>query len=198
MCFNVWFLGGTLPPPQQSPCFVATPRPRKHIGDLDGFGEDGTGQPRQETGRREDVGRATVPTEQRIENSRQWTQRHQTQDPNGVWSTKKQYAFAVRNGRGGSSAFRCGSVVWLVSVAHVLVCLFLFCFFPCCGMCLECFLSCPSLGRNRDSHLHMHQGLSARDFQGDQYSGTKPTYHHVQYQHKESFRKASNGAKENA
>jgi hypothetical protein len=43
----------------------------------------------------------------------------------------------------------------------------------------------------------MHQGLSARDFQGAQYSGTKPTYHHVQYQHKDSFRKVTNDLKEN-
>lgn len=31
----------------------------------------------------------------------------------------------------------------------------------------------------RESHLNMHPGLDARAYQGEHYSGTKPTYHHV-------------------
>ena len=35
----------------------------------------------------------------------------------------------------------------------------------------------------RDSHLHMHQGLTSRDYMGDNYTGTQPTYTHTLYQH---------------
>ena len=88
------FLGGTLPPPQQSPCFFPTPRPGEDIEE----NNNGHREPRRERkgGGREDVGGATIPTEHQIENSRQWTQHHQTQNTNGVWSTKKQHAHAVR------------------------------------------------------------------------------------------------------
>jgi hypothetical protein len=35
----------------------------------------------------------------------------------------------------------------------------------------------------RESFMHLHQGLSATDFMGGTYSGTKPTYNHILYQH---------------